>query len=77
MTYSVLVDTFLDSYRNAGIYVKNKYGCKTLDEIIEAMEKEFNLRSRTEKVWKYGQSHDHYFDFKNKNDYLLFLLRWS
>lgn len=77
MTHSVLVETFRDAYRNSGLYVKNKYGCKDIDETIKAMEKEFDIVSRLDKVWKYEKQYDHYFEFKDRHSYLMFLLRWA
>lgn len=70
--YSVKVEKILPAYRNAGMYVKKKYGCLDISDVIYYMEKEFSLDSRIASNF----DRDHYFDFKSEKDYVAFLLRW-
>ena len=68
--YSIAVNNFHRAYRNAGIYVKKKYSCSDINDIISYMEREFSITSRS-------KNQDHHFDFKSEKEFTMFLLKWS
>jgi len=76
MGHRVLVKTFSCAYRNAGIFVKKKYGCGDIIETNKNMEIEFNLKSFTVET-NDSLLRDHYFEFTHEKDFTMFILKWS